>query len=27
MDFAEQVGADPYVSINVGSSDPTMMRG
>jgi alpha-N-arabinofuranosidase len=26
MDFAEQVGADPYVSINVGSSDPTEMR-
>jgi alpha-N-arabinofuranosidase len=26
MDFAEQVGADAYVSINVGSSDPTEMR-
>ncbi|CAL4869642.1 Intracellular exo-alpha-L-arabinofuranosidase 2 (plasmid) [Asticcacaulis sp. MM231] len=26
MDFAEQIGADPYVSINVGSSDPTEMR-
>ncbi|MBW8881049.1 MAG: alpha-N-arabinofuranosidase [Asticcacaulis sp.] len=26
MDFVEQVGADPYVSINVGSSDPTEMR-
>lgn len=26
MDFVEQVGADPYVSINAGSSDPTEMR-
>lgn len=26
MDFAEQVGADSYVSINVGSSNPTEMR-
>ncbi len=26
MDFAEQVGADPYVSVNVGSSNPTEMR-
>ncbi len=26
MDFAEQVGADPYLSINVGSSNPTEMR-
>lgn len=26
MDFVEQVGADPYVSINVGSSNPTEMR-
>jgi alpha-N-arabinofuranosidase len=26
MDFAEQIGADPYLSINVGSSDPTEMR-
>ena len=26
MDFAEQINADPYVSINVGSSDPTEMR-
>ncbi len=26
MDFAEQVGADPYISINVGSSNPTEMR-
>ena len=26
MDFMEQVGADPYISINVGSSNPTEMR-
>ena len=26
LDFVEQVGADPYLSINVGSSDPTQMR-
>jgi len=26
MDFAEQVGADPYISINIGSSNPTEMR-
>jgi alpha-N-arabinofuranosidase len=26
MDFVAQVGADPYVSINVGSSNPTEMR-
>ncbi|EGF93532.1 arfI [Asticcacaulis biprosthecium C19] len=26
FDFAEQVGADAYVSINVGSSNPTEMR-
>lgn len=26
MDFAEQVGADPYVAVNVGSSNPTEMR-
>jgi alpha-L-arabinofuranosidase len=26
FDFAEQVGADAYVSINVGSGDPTEMR-
>ena len=26
MDFVSQVGADPYISINVGSSNPTEMR-
>ena len=26
MDFAEQLGADAYVSVNVGSSTPTQMR-
>jgi alpha-N-arabinofuranosidase len=26
MDFVGQVGADPYISINVGSSNPTEMR-
>ncbi len=26
MDFVEQVGADPYISINIGSSNPTEMR-
>jgi alpha-L-arabinofuranosidase len=26
FDFAEQIGADPYVSINVASSNPTEMR-
>jgi alpha-N-arabinofuranosidase len=26
MDFVEQVGADPYISINIGSSSPTEMR-
>ena len=26
MDFAEQIGADPYISFNVGSSNPTEMR-
>ncbi len=26
MDFAEQIGADPYLSVNVASSNPTEMR-
>jgi len=26
MDFVGQVGADPYISINIGSSNPTEMR-
>ncbi len=26
MDFAEQIGADPYLSVNVASSTPTEMR-